>query len=60
MKQDDIIYARVPKTLRRELERERRRMSALAGAEVKTSAVIRAILEQKLCKKQRRQTASAA
>lgn len=48
MTNDEIIYARVPKKLRASLERERRRMSKAAGAEVKTSSVIRAILEQHL------------
>jgi hypothetical protein len=45
---DEIIYARVPGELKVALERERRRMSKIAGAEVKTSAVVRAILEQAL------------
>ncbi len=57
-KQEAIIYARVQLALRRALERERKRMSKIAGAEVKTSAVIRAILEQKLLSK--RSTKSAA
>lgn len=48
---DEIIYARVPGRLKGALERERRRMSKAAGAEVKTSAVIRAILEQALSKR---------
>ena len=43
-----MIYARVPSELRSALERERKRMSKVAGAEVKTSAVIRAILEKAL------------
>jgi hypothetical protein len=54
MKQDGIIYARVPGKLLEALERERRRMSRLAGAEVKTSAVIRAILEEKLSRRRQR------
>lgn len=45
---DEIIYARVPGKLKAALERERRRMSRKAGAEVQTSAVIRAILERAL------------
>lgn len=53
---DEIIYARVPRELRSALERERKRMSKAAGAEVKTSAAIRAILEQKLLSKRRRAT----
>jgi predicted site-specific integrase-resolvase len=52
-KQEAIIYARVPYALRGALERERKRMSKVAGAEVKTSAVIRAILEQALRAKRR-------
>ena len=51
MKQDEIIYARIPSKLKSALERERLRMSRVAGAEVKTSAVIRAILEEKLGKR---------
>ena len=51
---DEIIYARVPGTLREALEDERRRMSAAAGAEVKTSAAIRALLEEALREKKRR------
>jgi predicted site-specific integrase-resolvase len=52
-KQGAIIYARVPSKLRKALERERRCMSIAAGAEVKTSAVIRAILERALFTKRR-------
>ncbi len=48
---DGIIYARVPSGLRSALEHERKRMSKKAGAEVKTSAVIRAILEEHLRKR---------
>jgi hypothetical protein len=40
-------------SLRKALDRERRRMSKAAGAEVKTSAVIRAILEERLRSKRR-------
>jgi predicted site-specific integrase-resolvase len=50
---DEIIYARVPSRLRADLERERKRMSKKTGTEVKTSAVIRAILEQALRSKRR-------
>jgi predicted site-specific integrase-resolvase len=50
---NEIIYARVPSRLRADLERERKRMSKKAGAEVKTSAVIRSILEQALRGKRR-------
>jgi hypothetical protein len=52
-KQEAIIYARVPRALRSALEQERKRMSKAAGAEVKTSAVIRAILERELLQKRR-------
>lgn len=51
MNNDEIIYARVPSKLKSALERERQRMSKAAGAEVKISAVIRAILEEKLGKR---------
>lgn len=53
-KQEAIIYARVPYALRGALERERKRMSKAAGAEVKTSAVIRSLLEQALKPKRER------
>ena len=48
MKHDEIIYARVPRKLRKALERERKCRSVATGAEVKTSAVIRALLERAL------------
>jgi predicted NAD-dependent protein-ADP-ribosyltransferase YbiA (DUF1768 family) len=57
MTQDAIIYARVPRELRKALERERQRMSRASGAEVKTSAVIRSILERALRKTSRRAVA---
>lgn len=57
---DEIIYARVPRELRSALERERKRMSKAAGAEVKTSAVIRAILERDLLSKRRRSASDRA
>lgn len=47
---DETIAVRVPRKLRAALERERRDMSQKAGAEVKTSAVIRSILERALAK----------
>jgi hypothetical protein len=53
MKRDKIIYARIPSKLRSAIERERLRMSRVLGAEVKTSAVIRAILEEKLTRRRR-------
>lgn len=48
---DEIIYARIPRKLRQALERERERMSRVVGTKLKTSAVIRAILEEKLGKR---------
>ena len=48
MSHDISIGLRIPNSMKNALERERKRMSKAAGAEVKTSAVIRAILEQKL------------
>ncbi len=49
--QNDVsVGFRMPRKLKGALERERRRMSRAAGAEVKTSAVIRALLEQALSK----------
>lgn len=48
MRHDETIAIRLPGELREAVERERRRMSRAAGAEVKMSAVIRAILEQAL------------
>lgn len=50
---DKIIYARISGALRVAVERERKRMSRAAGAEVNTSAVVRAILEEKLLRKVR-------
>ena len=48
MKHDKIIYARVPDELRNAIEKEHRIMSKATGTKIKTSAVIRAILEEKL------------
>jgi hypothetical protein len=48
VKHDEMLSIRVPGGLRGALERERRRMSEAAGAEVKTSAAVRAILEKQL------------
>jgi len=45
---DAIVSVRMPKTLRKALELKRQSMSRAAGAEVKESAVIRAILERNL------------
>jgi len=42
------IEVRVPDALTDEIERERKRMSRAAGAELNTSAVIRALLERGL------------
>ncbi len=50
MEQDEFIGIRVSQKLKRALERERRRRSRAAGAQVGTSAVIRALLEQALSK----------
>ena len=57
MENDEFIGIRVPRKLRSALEQERKRMSKAAGAEVKTSAVIRAILEEKLRPKRRSEAA---
>lgn len=43
-----IVGVRMPHKLKLAIERERRRMSLVAGAEVKTSAAIRALLERAL------------
>ena len=51
MKNDEFVGIRIPGDMRDALERERRRMSKMAGAEVKTSAVIRSILELHLRKR---------
>lgn len=51
MKNKEIIYARVPRELRSDLERERKRMSKVTGEKVKTSAVIRSLLEWALKKR---------
>jgi len=48
VKNDEIVYARVPAELKEALEKKRRSMSKAGGAEIKTSAVIRAILEKSL------------
>lgn len=50
---DEIIYARIPGALRKALERERVRRSRAGGAEVQTSSVIRAILEETLLRKKK-------
>ena len=60
MEQDASLNIRVPGELRGALERERKRMSKAAGAEVKTSAVIRAILTQALRTKRRPSTSERA
>jgi hypothetical protein len=43
-KHDEAIAIRVPGDMMRDLEREQRRMSRAAGAEIKMSAVIRALI----------------
>lgn len=60
MKNDDKVDVRIPSELRSALERQRLRMSKKAGAEVKTSAVIRSILEQALKPKRRLASERAA
>lgn len=51
VKNEETIGVRIPKELRGAIEREQQRMSRKAGAEVKMSAVIRALLERALgCK----------
>ena len=45
---EEIIGIRVTQELRGALEKERKRMSQKAGAEVKMSAVVRSILERAL------------
>lgn len=57
---EDMISVRVPKELRSALERERLRMTKAAGAEVKASAVIRSILEQRLLARPKRAAKRAA
>jgi hypothetical protein len=59
MAHDEALNVRVPRDLKSALERERKRMSKAAGAEVKTSAVIRVILEQALRGKRRAAEAGA-
>jgi len=54
------VDLRLPSELRSALERERRRMSKAAGAEVKMSATIRALLEQALKPKRRSEATAAA
>jgi hypothetical protein len=48
---NEFIGVRVSGELRRALESERKRISKSSGVEVKASAVIRSILEQKLIPK---------
>lgn len=50
---EEILSVRVPSALQNALERQRKRMSKAVGAEVKKSAVVRAILEQALKPKRR-------
>lgn len=45
---DSKVDVRIPKKLSRALEDERRRMSAEIGTELKTSTVVRALLERAL------------
>lgn len=48
VKKDETIAVRISGELRDALERERQRMSRKAGAEVKSSSAVRAILEKTL------------
>lgn len=57
MKKDETIAVRIPGELRDALERERQARSKRAGAEVKASAVIRSILEEKLLRRTERKPA---
>jgi predicted DNA-binding protein len=50
MEHEKTIAIRLPGELRARLEKERVRMSKAAGAEVKLSAAVRAILERALKK----------
>jgi len=54
------IDIRVSRQMLRDLERERKRMSDAAGAEVKTSAAVRALLEQALRRKRRSEATAVA
>ena len=56
---DETLTVRMPGELRGELERERQRMSRAAGAEVKTSSVVRAILERELQPKKKGKSSKA-
>lgn len=57
---DEYIGIRVPSALKSALAQEQKRMSRKAGAEVKTSAVIRAILEERLLRQPRSRSATKA
>jgi len=59
MKHAESVAFRMTPELREALEKERRQMSRAAGAEVKTSAVIRAILERALFKPAKRARGAA-
>lgn len=60
MEHNAKVDVRLPSELRSALEQERRRMSKKAGAEVKMSAVIRAILEQAMRSKRQPSSSRAA
>jgi hypothetical protein len=53
VKHTEKVDLRLPPELRNAVELERQRMSERVGREVKTSAVIRAILEKRLLQKRR-------
>jgi len=53
VKHAEKVDLRLPPELRNAVELERQRMSKRAGKELKTSAVVRAILEKRLLQKRR-------
>jgi hypothetical protein len=53
VKHTEKVDLRLPPELRNAVELERQRMSKRAGKEVKTSAVVRTILEKRLLQKRR-------
>ena len=55
VKHEGTLSLRLPSDLLDDLEKERRRVSRVVGVDVKTSAVVRSILERDL---RRRRTAS--
>jgi len=53
VKNVDYLNIRLPRQLTLAIERERQRMSKKIGAEVKTSAIVRAALEKQFVRKAR-------